>query len=192
MITIMIDDPFALLPPGRLKAFQVETGTHVFRNGEAGTAMLRVDAGRLALVRVTEDGHRVTIAQAGPGETLAEASIFADAYHCDCVALSPARGVQVEGTVIRDYLRHDADFAEAFVARLALQVREERLRTQIMSIRSARERTFAALTCFGQPDTVTALAASIGLTQEACSRALADLLSEGRITRIARGRYAVS
>lgn len=191
MIAIMKDDPFDLLPKEQLRPFRAEAGEPLFRTGQSGTAMLRIDAGRLALLRVSADGHRVTIAQACPGDTLAEASIFADAYHCDCVALTASRGVQVSGSVLRKALRTNPDFAEAVVARLARQVREERQRTEIMSIRSARDRTLAALTCFGQTGTVTAFAAGIGLSQEACSRALAALLADGIITRTGRGRYAI-
>ena len=191
MILIMNGDPFDLLPGDALRPFRAEAGELLFRAGQAGTAMFRVDAGRLALLRVSEDGHRVTIAQAGPGDTLAEASVFAEAYHCDCVALTASLGVQVPGSVIRTGLRSNPEFAEAIVARLTTQIRLERQRTEIMSIRSARDRTLAALTCFGQPGTVTAFATSIGLSQEACSRALAELLAEGCITRKGRGRYAI-
>lgn len=190
MIAIMTDDPFTHIPESGLRPFAIAAGQLLFRRDDPPRELFRVDAGRVALQRVTEDGQRVTIAQAGPGETLAEASLFADNYHCDAIALTDVRGVAVDKAVVRQHLRSDADFAEALVRRLALHLRNERQRAEIMSIRSARERTFAALACFGQSGTITAFAASIGLTQEACSRALAGLVSEGRVVRLGRGRYA--
>ncbi len=190
MIAIMSDDPFDHIPATALRPFAVDAGQPLFRRDDRPTALYRVDAGRVALHRVTEDGQRVTIAQIGPGETLAEASLFADTYHCDAIAMTETRGVAVDRVVLRQRLRSDPDFAEALVRRLALQVRTERQRAEIMSIRSARDRTFAALACFGQSGTITAFAASIGLSQEACSRALADLVAEGRVMRLGRGRYA--
>ena len=190
MIPIMIEDPFDLLPSGTVQPFSAVAGTLLFRTGQIETSVFRVDQGRIALVRVTEEGHRVTIAQAGPGDTLAEASVFAGRFHCDAVALADTTGVRVRGQAVRSALSTDPAFAESLVQRLAFQVREERQRAEIMSIRSARERTFAALVSFGQNGTVTAFAARIGLTQEACSRALAALLAEGRIVRTGRGRYA--
>lgn len=87
-----------------------------------------------------------------------------------------------------DGLHSRPAFAGAMVRRLAFRVREEPLRAEIMSIRSARERTFAGLASLGQDGTVTAFAARIGLTQEACCRALAALLKDGQIVRTGRGR----
>lgn len=190
MIAIMTDDPFTHIPESGFRPFAIAAGQLLFRRDDPPRELFRVDAGRVALQRVTEDGQRVTIAQAGPGETLAEASLFAGNYHCDAIALTDVRGVAVDKAVMRQHLRSDADFAEALVRRLALHLRNERQRAEIMSIRSARERTFAALACFGQSGTITAFAASIGLTQEACSRALAGLVSERRVVRLGRGRYA--
>lgn len=185
----MTDDPFTHIPATALRPFVIAAGQPLFRREDTPRALFRVDTGRVALQRVTEDGQRVTIAQAGPGETLAEASLFADSYHCDAIALTDAQGVAVDKAVIRQQLRGDLGFAEALVRRLALHLRYERQRAEIMSIRSARERTFAALACFGQSDTITVFAAGIGLSQEACSRALSSLVSEGRVVRLERGRY---
>lgn len=85
-----------------------------------------------------------------------------------------------------------ANHKRALMRRLAMQVRTERQRAEIMSIRSAKEKTFVALTCFGQGGTVTAFADRIGLTQDACSRALKALIDEGRVVRLSRGCYACS
>jgi CRP-like cAMP-binding protein len=64
-------------------------GELLFRQGDPATAIYKVESGRLRLIRRTVDDHLVTLHTARRGEFFAEASLFADAYHCDAVAAAP-------------------------------------------------------------------------------------------------------
>ena len=64
----------------------VAAGTTLFRLGDPTIGIFLLVEGSMRLVRVTSDGGAVTIHQARPGETFAEASLFAKLYLCDALA----------------------------------------------------------------------------------------------------------
>ncbi|MBV2360863.1 Crp/Fnr family transcriptional regulator [Thalassococcus sp. CAU 1522] len=186
----MIGPPFDSLPEAALRRVALAQGDRLFAEADRADAIFAIETGSVHLVRVTVEGQRVVIARAGPGATLAEAALFADRYHCDAVAIEPAMAWRIDKSAVLAALRAGGDFAETLCAHLAGQVRQERLRREIIAIRSAEDRVLAALVGLGQPGTVTAFAAEIGLTQEACARALTRLVAAGRVSKVARGRYA--
>ncbi len=190
MITIMIPAPFDQLPDTALRRFDFPAGTRLFTEGAPARALFAIEHGVVHMLRTTVEGQQVVIARAGAGETLAEAALFTDCYHCDAVIREDVTGWRIDRRAVSKALSQGGGFATAICARLAGQVRKERLRCEIMSIRAAEERVFAALVGFGQNGTVTAFAAEIGLSQEACARALTRLVTAGRVEKIARGRYA--
>jgi CRP/FNR family transcriptional regulator, dissimilatory nitrate respiration regulator len=96
-----------LLAPGEL----------LFRQGDRAAAIYKVESGRLRLIRRTVDDHLVILHTARRGEFFAEASLFAEAYHCDAVAAAQS-GVRVyPKAIVMDALRTDPALAEAFMAR---------------------------------------------------------------------------
>jgi hypothetical protein len=57
-------------------------GELLFRQGDRAAAIYKVESGRLRLIRRTVDDHLVILHTARRGEFFAEASLFAEAYHC--------------------------------------------------------------------------------------------------------------
>src|SRR4051794_24985625 len=90
-----------LVDPARLRVRRLEAGEALFRQGEPVTALHRLRGGRVRLVRCLEDGTAVVLHEARSGETFAEASAFAAAYHCDAVADVPS---EVECAPKADFL----------------------------------------------------------------------------------------
>ena len=143
------------------------------------------------MARVDRSGREIVLHVAGPGETLAEASLFSPQYHCDAIASTDA--------TVRIYPKRDvlAAFdnspraARAFTEMLARQVMNLRTRIEQRNIRSARERVRHFLMLNVGPDrrtidlqgTLKDLAAEIGLTHEALYRTLAALERSGEISR---------
>jgi CRP-like cAMP-binding protein len=143
------------------------------------------------LSRVDRSGRDIVLLVAGPGETLAEASLFSAQYHCDAIANTNA--------IVRIYPKREvlAAFeqnpkaAQAFTEMLAHQVMSLRTRIEQRNIRSARERVrhFLMLNVgldrrtVELPGTLKDLAAEIGLTHEALYRTLAALERSGEIKR---------
>jgi len=186
MITIMFDEF-----PVPVRAAVFSQGDTIFRRGDAASAVYQVKAGHVAMVRFLEDGAEVAIARAGPGETFAEAAMFAEVYHCDAVARTPCELSVYSTSQIRDWMRGDAAAGPALAAFFARQVRELRTRVELLRIKRAPDRVLAwlQLKARGAPGRVersgawVSAAAEIGLTPEAFYRALASLQRSGQIKR---------
>src|SRR5437763_7614101 len=166
-------------------------GELLFRQGDRAAAIYKIESGRLRLIRRTVDDHLVILHAARRGEFFAEASLFAEVYHCDAVAAAPSRVRVYPKAIVMEALRTDPALAEAFMARLARQLQELRARMELRNIRSARGRVLQylrlragirgrSIAIEGQ---LQDIAAEIGLTREALYRALAALEAEGHLTR---------
>jgi CRP-like cAMP-binding protein len=186
------------MPPDPLPA-SLESGSTVrvlapgellFRQGNPAAAIYKVESGRLRLIRRTVDDHLVILHTARRGEFFAEASLFAEAYHCDAVAAAQS-GVRVyPKAIVMDALRADPALAEAFMARLAHQLQELRALMELRNIRSARGRVLQYLRLRVHNRSIAVegqlqdIAAEIGITREALYRTLAALEAEGCLTRM--------
>ncbi|HYG88658.1 MAG TPA: Crp/Fnr family transcriptional regulator [Azospirillum sp.] len=183
-----------LVKPGRLIRRRLEAGEALFRQGDPTTAIYVVDSGRVRLVRWLEDGASVALHVAKAGETCAEAALWADVYHCDCIAEVPSAITAVPKPDLLAALEADPQSALSLTRALAVQVRDLRTQVELRNIRSAPERILAwlRLRAAGDPPGVTLdrpwteIAAEIGLTHEAIYRALAALQRSGRIIRSGR------
>jgi CRP-like cAMP-binding protein len=166
-------------------------GELLFRQGYRASAIYRVESGRLRLIRRTVDDHLVILHAARQGEFFAEASLFADAYHCDAIAAAPSSVKVYSKEVVKEALRTDPALAEGFMARLAHQLQELRTRMELRNIRSARERILQYLRLragfHGRSIAIEGqlqdIAAEIGMTREVLYRTLAALAAEGHLTR---------
>ncbi len=192
MIEIMIL-PFPLSNlkrTGRTK-LHLKKNEALFRQGDITTAIFFVISGAVHLVRHTHEGHSVILHRAVSGTTFAEASLFSDVYHCDATATEPAEVIRLSKTDILALVTADPDFAQALLKRFAQDVQTHRKHLEILAIKGAEDRVFAALVSFGQSGTVTAFAIFVGLTTEATLRALSKLVQQGKVTKLKRGHYEV-
>ena len=148
----------------------------------------------MRLVRHTENGTAVVVHRARAGETFAEASAFADTYHCDAVAETDSQVAAMPKAAFLATLARDPKTSLRFARLLAGQVVDLRARIELRNLRSAPERlmTWLRLRAAGHPPRVVPdgtwsdVAAEIGLTREALYRALAALAAEGTILRAGR------
>ncbi len=181
----------------RAKAVErkLKAGETLFRQGDKSAGLYEVLRGRIRLCRVDRDGHEIVLHNAGVGESLAEASLFAAHYHCDAIAGSEATVRLFPKPIVLAVLARDRRAAQAFTAALARQVMGLRTRIEQRNIRSARERLRHYLGVNVGADgrsvmltgTLKELAAELGLTHEALYRTLAALERAGEIAR-GRGR----
>jgi len=177
---------------------KLKSGEVLFRLGDKTTGVCEVMAGRVRLSRVDRAGREVVLYVAGPGETIAEASLFSPVYHCDAIASSSAVvRIYPKKAVLRAF-ESDPKSAQVFAAALARQVMNLRTRIEQRNIRSARERVRHFLSLNAGADgrsvilagTLKELAAELGLTHEALYRTLAALERSGEIKR-ARGKITL-
>jgi CRP-like cAMP-binding protein len=175
----------------------LNTGEHLFRQGDKAAAIYWVEAGRLELVRHTVDDHPVTLHTAKAGELFAEAALYSEVYHCDAIARTASRVRVLAKRTLRAALREDPGLAERTMAVLAREIQRLRSRLELRNIRSARLRLMHHLALAAEPGTrmvrldgtLKDLAAELGLTHEVLYRTLGNLERE-RV--VARGRATIT
>lgn len=191
MTTCLIPSPFDRVADNHRRALRLAAGEALFLQGDRTRGLFYLADGQVELVRHLESGHRLTVHRANGGESFAEASLFADTYHCDARATSACVGVQLNRHAVLRLMESDPAFARALTKRFAHQIQIYRRRLELVSIKGAQERTFAAI-CDGMlSGTVLQLANDIGLSHEAVYRALTQLVRAKRLQKSGRGSYVV-
>lgn len=176
MIAIMIEDPV-----GRLFASSrpqpVAAGAAVFHRGDPVTRVFWLERGAAALVRSREDGAAVTLHRAEGPCWLAEASLFAESYHCDAVAMRDSVVRSLPRRRLLDALTGgDPALALTLIERLSRELRDARARAERLTLRTVDERLEAWESAFGPKSDGLAwarVAEEIGVSPEALYRALA-------------------
>lgn len=163
----------------------------LFRQSDPPSFLYFLRAGHVQLRRHTEAGEAIIIHNAHGGQTFAEASLFSSNYHCDAVACETSELVAMNKVRILKTMRQNSLFAFALSARFATEMQAQRRKLELVSIKSAPQRVFAAIADGMLTGSVTTFAAEIGLTHEATYRALTQLTRQGALVKTGRGRYEV-
>lgn len=151
-------------------------GQHLFRKGDVVTVVHLVVAGEVTLQRVTETGAVLTLQRAGPGDVLAEASIYADRYHCDGVVVQETSVKALPIAVFRRALAADPTVSEQWAKRLAEATQAARMQAEVRSLRTVAARLDAWLSLSGDLPAKGRwqdVASEIGVSREALYRELA-------------------
>ena len=170
---------------------RLKPGQTLFRAGTRSAGLYEVVSGVVRLIRVDRSGREAVLQTASAGETLAEASLFSSAYHCDAIAAAEAVVRLYPKNSVLAALQRDPEIAKSFAAMLARQVMALRTRLERRNIRSARDRVRHYLTVniaadgrsVTLPGTVKQLAADLGLTHEALYRVFGRMEADGEIKR---------
>jgi CRP-like cAMP-binding protein len=170
----------------------LKAGQTLFRRGQRTLGFYEVISGSVRLVRVDRAGREAVLHVAAAGETLAEASLFAPAYHCDAIAVAAAMVRLYPKALVLGEFERNPEAAQAFMAMLARQVMNLRTRLEQRNIHSARDRIWHYLALNTGADgrtvkltgTLKTLAAELGLTHEALYRTLAEMGAAGEIERL--------
>jgi CRP-like cAMP-binding protein len=139
MIAIMSDDLFRALRGMAGPVRRLPAGTALFRAGDAPAALHLVVDGCVELRRHRADGRAVVLQRAGPGDLVAEASLFAPRYHCDAEAATDCAVASAPLRAVEDRLA-EPGFARALAAHLAAAVQAARFRAELLAVRSVGER----------------------------------------------------
>ena len=121
------------------------------------------------------DGAALTLHIASAGMVLAEASLFADAYHCDAVARGPAVVAYVPRAAFLASLRQSPNSAIDLIKANAREIQSQRARIEILRLRRVADRLDAWLNLYGEPEKGEwiQVANAIGVSQPALYRELA-------------------
>jgi len=151
-------------------------GMQVFERADPVRQVYGMDSGEIRLVRRSDDGREFVLQRATAGSMLAEASAMNDGYHCAAVAtVESVVSVWPIGPV-RTLIQSDTKTARAFASLLAGEVRNARLRAEILSFRKVSERLDAWLVWNGdkmpEKGNWHHVAQEINVSQEALYREL--------------------
>ncbi|WP_299410697.1 MULTISPECIES: Crp/Fnr family transcriptional regulator [Roseobacteraceae] len=130
-------------------------GETLFRRGDQVEWAFLVRVGQISLRRALKDGGLLTLHTASATELVAEASLFADCYHCDAVAEVPATVSLVSKTELKGLLENSASSDQLSVKAFESTARElQNLRTriEIMRLRKVADRLDAYLELYGSPE----------------------------------------
>ncbi len=149
MIAIMSNafhDAFAAAPERTLSS-----GAVLFHRGDPVRYIFHVREGRVALRRMLTDGGALTLHRVGPGETVALASLWAEATHCDAVCETDTRTAVLPAAALRDWIGTSP--AAAAFAQTAHAVQALRARVEVLRLRRLSDRLDAYLDLHGPPET---------------------------------------
>ncbi|MCP4407406.1 MAG: Crp/Fnr family transcriptional regulator [Gammaproteobacteria bacterium] len=150
------------------------SATPLFRRDDFVRAIYFVRVGQIKLVRVLPDGTELTLHVAQQGSPVAEASLFAENYHCDAeCGAHTILAVLPKDTVRRALETNDLAFQA--MQRAAIELQELRTRIEIMRLRRLNDRLDAYLALKGTPEPGrwVSVADWIGVTPPALYRELA-------------------
>lgn len=137
--------------------------------------MYLVCKGAVALERPMKDGAALTLHVAKAGDALAEASLFAETYHCDAVARTPAEVAVASPKDFLIALWDEPSAALSLVETHAREVQTQRARIEILRLRRVSDRLDAWLDLHGEPEKGEwiKVAQQIGVSPPALYRELA-------------------
>jgi CRP-like cAMP-binding protein len=153
-----------------------DAGQQIFHSGDRVGFLHFVEAGRIDLVRQTRAGAPVILQRAGPGQVLAEASVYSATYHCDARTITNSVLRVLPVSAFRRSLETTPELAGIWAEYLAHSVQAARLRAEIRTLRTVAERLDAWLggeRALPEKGTWQDLAAELGVSREALYRELA-------------------
>jgi CRP-like cAMP-binding protein len=163
----------------------------LFRVGDPVQSLFIVKDGAVQLVRALPQGSALTLQRAGPGTILAEASLFAETYHCDAVASAPSTVRAVPRRRLEDALAEDPAFSRLWACHLAGEVQKARAVAELLSLKTVAERVDAWLVLnasrLPSRGSWRLLASEIGVSPEALYRELG-----ARRSRSETGSFSVA
>jgi CRP-like cAMP-binding protein len=176
MIAIMSDllEAFTQM---REREHSLGDGGMLFRTGDPVQWVYGVTEGSIHLVRNLPHGTTLTLQVAGAGVVLAEASLFSEAYHCDAIAVGPARLLAVSRPVVEDAVTRDPTIARLWAKHLASEIQRTRAKMEIVSLKTVAERLNAYLGLGGKippRGQFRRLASELNVSPEAPHRELAS------------------
>ena len=168
----------------------LRSGGYLFHAGDLAEHIFQVIDGRIRLERLTTDGKEIAIHTAQAGTFFAEASLFAERYHCDAVALKTSEIRLYPKKLVLESVRRDPTAAEGLLALVSRQLQTARFHAELHGIRSAQARVMTFLTAHANaegrvviPHDLQDMALTLRLSREAFYRTLAGLEESGQIKR---------
>jgi len=182
-------DVLQMVPPALADCSRRQQFTHnerLFYTGTKPQYMLFLLEGEIRLIRISYGGDEVILQRTHRG-FIAEASLYAQSYHCDALATSDGELLGFPIAPFRNALK-TPEFRDFWFSLLSTEVRTLRARCERLALNTTAERIIHYLQSEGYAGRVTLKqskkdwAAELGVSHESLYRTLASLQHTGRIT----------
>jgi CRP/FNR family transcriptional regulator len=173
---------------------KASTGELIFNEGDPAHSFYIVASGKVKVYKLSPDGKEQILMIAQPGDTFAEAAMFAGGeFPASAEAMEPTELVVISRAKFSAVLQHRPDLAMNLIARLAMLLRRMTRLIEALSLSDVNTRLARYLTTFRDLDTgrqlteihliekKTVLASQLGTIPETLSRAFAKLSKDGVI-----------
>jgi CRP-like cAMP-binding protein len=152
-------------------------GASLFRAGDPVSWMFLIVSGEARLVRSLQQGNVLSLQRAGPGAVVAEASLFAERYHCDgTAALDTVARILAVASMHETLLRRP-ELLLGLTGHFAEAIQRARAQNEILTLRTVRERLDAWIAFNGdampRKGGWRGVASEIGVSPEALYREMA-------------------
>lgn len=170
---------------------ELALGEILYHRGDPATAIFAVERGRLTLFSYTSEGKPVPLYQVRPGECVSEAALFAESYCGDVVAeIASSVVIFPKAPVVAAFHEYPI-LADEFMSLLTKRFNVLRVRLELRTLQSARERILQYLRIIAPPGQTTvhldrplkSISDDLGLTHETFYRTPAQLVKDGSIIR---------
>jgi CRP-like cAMP-binding protein len=169
-------------------------GEMIFNDGEPAESFYIVTSGKVKVYKLSPEGKEQILMIAQPGDTFAEAAMFAGGeFPASAEALEPTELIVINRARFAGLLQHRPDVAMNLIARLAGLLRQMTRLIEALSLSDVNTRLARYLTTFRDIDSgrqlteihlmekKTVLASQLGTIPETLSRAFAKLSKDGVI-----------
>lgn len=140
MIAIMFPAHIARLLPLADRDIALADGQRVFTTGEAVRFIYVVREGGVQMLRRQPAGAALVVHHARPGGLVAEASVFAQAYHCEALATGQTLLARIPRARVLELQVQEPRWLQQFAAHLAAEVQRARSRSELLSLKKVSER----------------------------------------------------
>lgn len=177
MIAIMSDSIIRFIASLKHSILTLRRGDELFLAAHPVSKLFVILEGGIDLVRVQLDGRKVVLQRAREMQVLAEASVYADRYHCDAIAARPSRCLAVGVLDFHAATEASLPFARMWQTHLARELHRTRQLTELLSRRTVRDRLDGWLETTGnelpEKGKWLDLADALGVSPEALYREIA-------------------
>lgn len=140
MIAIMLEILFNALRREPVRALSLAPGEHLFHRGDRVSHMYLLLSGTVDLVRYQREGAATVLNRVRDQNVVAEASLYAERYHCDGVCVDRATVKSISRDAMHRILRSDPALAEQWSAYLAVELQNMRHRCELLTRKTVAER----------------------------------------------------
>ena len=187
MIEKLLEEFSAVLKP---QSQQLSKGEILFKQGDSVSNIYFIKKGRIKLIRNTSDGTPVVLHIGQQGESIAEASLFSNQYHCSAIVDLSSEVLLVNKHDFIRFLGENPDEMIDLLTIFSRQVRNLRAINEIKNIRSAKERILTFIRSNADQNkelkldiSLKDMAYKIGLAHETFYRELKALEKSGKLYR---------